>query len=337
MKSKLRIFILCLAPLLIVACDKAPKGIIKESDLADFLYDMYRLDAIIDQHPDEFSTDSIKRVAKQSLFLKHGITQAEYDTSMVWYATNFEAYSTVHKKVIMRLQDESKALAAEAATAPKERQQQDGSGQRHKYYATKGDTADIWNDVRTLMLTSGFKRGYFTFNIEPDLERHNGDRYALGMKMLTFGNAFKLMLAVEYMDGSVSLTSRGASINGWTELALQSDSTRIVRRIFGYVNIGITSPSTVTFLDSISLVRTHLDRKIYSNIGAQKYISRGHSPTRARQGAGAPKRQGGPDRVQPATPQRLYAPKPGVNKGGVEHGKFAPPMRRYPRGAKLVQ
>lgn len=41
MKSKLLILIATLAVLL-TGCDKAPDGIIKESDLADFLYDLYR-------------------------------------------------------------------------------------------------------------------------------------------------------------------------------------------------------------------------------------------------------------------------------------------------------
>ena len=95
MKSKLLILIATLAVLL-TGCDKAPDGIIKESDLADFLYDLYRLEAIIDMNPEAFPSDSVKRVAKQSLFQKHGITQAEYDSSLVWYATNFEAYNTVH-------------------------------------------------------------------------------------------------------------------------------------------------------------------------------------------------------------------------------------------------
>ena len=73
MKSKLLILIATLAVLL-TGCDKAPDGIIKESDLADFLYDLYRLEAVIDMNPEAFPTDSVKRVAKQSLLQKHGIT-----------------------------------------------------------------------------------------------------------------------------------------------------------------------------------------------------------------------------------------------------------------------
>lgn len=315
------------AAVLLVGCDKAPNGVIKESDLADFLYDQYRLEAIIDMNPDLFPNDSVKRVAKQSLFKKHGITQEEYDSSLVWYATNFEAYNTVHKKVMMRLQDDSKELSAELANAPQEHQNGAENGeQSHKMYAAKGDTADIWTDQRTLMLTAGLKRGYYTFEMEPDSEHRKGDRYLLSLKMLSFNNTFGLMLAAEYTDGSVAIANRNASLNGWTEIALQSDSTRNVRRVFGYVSYNITTPYTVTFLDSIALVRTHLDRKIYSNINSQKFVSRSHKASAAKPSPRpAPQGSGGPNSVKPTAP-KLYAPKPGVNKGGVLH-RVAPPQR----------
>ena len=111
---KIRLLIISsLLVALFCGCDKAPNGVIKESDFADFLYDLYRLEAIIEANPDMFPNDSLKRVAKQSLFQKHGITQADYDSSMVWYAANFKAYSTVHKKVVMRLQDDKALLTKE--------------------------------------------------------------------------------------------------------------------------------------------------------------------------------------------------------------------------------
>ena len=137
------------------------------------------------------------------------------------------------------------------------------------------------------------------------------------MKMLSFNNTFGLMLAAEYADGTVSIASRNASLNGWTELALQTDSTRNVRRIFGYIHYNVASHSVVAFLDSISLVRTHLDRKIYSNINSQKFVSRNQSMAAAHK-SGSPAK-GGPDKVKSAPQQKLYAPKPGVNKGGVVH------------------
>ncbi|MDO4510976.1 MAG: DUF4296 domain-containing protein [Bacteroidales bacterium] len=335
MKARLIIFIATMAVLL-TGCDKAPDGVIKESKLADFLYDLYRLEAIIEMNHDRFPTDSTKRVAKQSLFLKHGITQADYDSSLVWYATNFEAYSTVHKKVVLRLQEDRNNLAEELATGPRERQHDAGTSEQRRTYAAKGDTADIWTDERTFMLTSGLKRGYITFECEPDGEHRRGDRYALGMKMLTFGNTFTLMLAAEYSDGSVAVNSRYASLEGWTDIALQTDSTRNVRRIFGYISYNLTRPGTVTFVDSIALLRTHLDRKLYSNIRAQKFIDRRQQASKANSaskasssekpnGSSTTSQKGGPAETKPIA-KKLYAPKPGVNKSGVIH-RTAPPKR----------
>lgn len=320
---KIRLLIISsLLVALFCGCDKAPNGVIKESDFADFLYDLYRLEAIIEANPDMFPNDSLKRVAKQSLFQKHGITQADYDSSMVWYAANFKAYSTVHKKVVMRLQDDKTLLTKEMIKAPQDHKQASGERHQRKMYASKGDTADIWTDTRSLMLTPGLKCGYFTFECQPDGEHLKGDKYTLSLKMLCFSNTFSLMLAAEYQDGSVALIHRNASMEGWTNLALQTDSTRNVRRIYGYIKYNITGASTVNYLDSIALLRTHLDRGTYPNINAQKFISKQHSPI-ARNLNSKPI-AGGPREVA-TQPKKLYTPKPGVNKSGVVR-RLKPPQ-----------
>ncbi|MGM9868721.1 MAG: DUF4296 domain-containing protein [Sodaliphilus sp.] len=321
MKSRLFI-IASLVVALLCGCDKAPNGVIKESDFADFLYDLYRLEAIIESNPDMFPTDSVKRVAKQSLFQKHGITQADYDSSMVWYAANFQAYSTVHKKVVMRLQEDKAQLTKELIKAPQDHKQASGTGQQRKMYATKGDTADIWTDTRSLMLSPGLKCGYFTFECQPDGEHLKGDKYTLSMKMLCFSNTFSLMLAAEYQDGSVAIVHRNASMEGWSNIPLQTDSTRNVRRIFGYIKYNITGVSTVNYLDSIALLRTHLDRGTYPNINSQKFISKQLNSPPAKLN---PKPIAGGPREVATAPRKLYTPKPGVNKSGVVR-RLKPPQ-----------
>ena len=46
------------------ACDKAPSGIIKESKMEDLLVDIYKAQAYIDNHPDEFDSDSSRQAMK---------------------------------------------------------------------------------------------------------------------------------------------------------------------------------------------------------------------------------------------------------------------------------
>ena len=51
--------------ILLGACDKAPGGVIKESDMAHVLADFAKANAIIEQNPNLFPNDSSKLALKQ--------------------------------------------------------------------------------------------------------------------------------------------------------------------------------------------------------------------------------------------------------------------------------
>lgn len=304
------------------ACDKAPDGIIKESKMEDLLVDLSKAEGLIDLRQADYPNDSTKLALKQSIFEKHGITQADYDTSLVWYAHNIDVYQKVYKKVIDRLQSEQKALQGGIAN----RQLTAGTsnqGAMHKIYPARGDTANVWQGNTLWMFTSGMRQGYVKFDFEADPEMAMGDQYTLSMKLLGFNNSFSILLAADYGDGSVSFVNRTAIMTGWSNVFLQTDSSRTVRRIYGYIHYSM-SPHSVAFVDSIQLLRMHLDAKQYDRIMIQKFLSPnknakrpGTAPVSTPAAPGGPA-QSAPAR-QPSPPRRLYSPQPGVNKSGVEH------------------
>ena len=343
---------LALVVVFIIGCDKAPDGIIKESTMVDLMTEMHKMETIIEMHPELFPSDSSKRLIKQSLFKKYDITQAEYDTSLIWYAQNIETYEKVYKKVVKNLQEEQAELAEEMNKGRNLSGRGNERPGSHKMYPASGDTADLWLNDRTYMLTSGLNMGYINFEIAPDKEHKLGDHYSLNMKLLGFDNNFVLVLATEYKDGSISFSSRNAVTTGWINIDLQSDKNRQVRRIYGYINYQMRGGSSIAFIDSVALVRTHLNLNTYPVINTQKFITRDKSQGKPSAPAGptsiapAPKPtapQAGPQRVlsgQERTterapkgeklpldkPQKLYVPKEGVNKGN--HTKGTPPQRK---------
>lgn len=307
------------------ACDKAPSGIIKESKMEDLLVDIYKAQAYIDNHPDEFDSDSSRQAMKQAVFNKYHITQADYDTSLVWYAHNIETYDKVYKKVIDRLGDEQKKLQKQAGMSGTVVAGQYGPGtaqasgvpEEHKRYGAKGDTANVWKGDALYMIFPGMNCGYIKFDLEPDAECKSGDRYQLNMKLLAFGNDFNILLAVDYADGSTSFMNRTTSATGWFTMDLQTDTGRVVDRVYGYLRYDMRAQGAA-FVDSIQLLRTHLSLPDFGYIGAQKFIS----PNKNARRPGQSQPPGAMPQLPPArpvTPQRMYAPKPGVNKGGIDH------------------
>ena len=78
---------------------------------------------------------------------------------------------------------------------------------------------------------------------------------------------------MDYTDGGTTQLARGTNSDGWVSIDVQSDSTRKVRRVYGYVSYDI-KPGHVAHVDSLSLMRTHLNPANYGIIHAQRKLER---------------------------------------------------------------
>ena len=109
MKGFCGIFLLVLV--LATGCSKTPKHIIEEDAMTRILVDMYKAEAVMEQEEKTFYNDSTKKRLRQSVFMKHNVTQELYDTSLIWYAHNLDVYKTICDEVVKELEAENKRLA----------------------------------------------------------------------------------------------------------------------------------------------------------------------------------------------------------------------------------
>ena len=269
MRKLLVIFSFC--ALILVGCSKVPNYVIGEDDMIDLLSDLYKAEAIMEDDNSKYNNDSLKMVLRQSLFLKHNVTQEKFDTSLIWYAHNLDVYGNVYEGVIDELEDEKRRLAKGDVANVKTTVSSDVKPSVPRYRSV-GDTADIWGGIRTWLLLPGYNKNMVTFDVKPDKENMRGDVYELALKICNVRKPIKLFMGVDYKDGSTSYQQRNYSVDGWHKCAIQSDSTRDVNRIYGYL-VYTPTPYHVAFLDSVELLRTHLDNKSYSTLlRHQKYI-----------------------------------------------------------------
>ena len=269
-------------------------GVMSKDKMADLIVDLQIAEAYIDSHSQDFVDDSSKKVLKQSIFKKHGITQQDYDSSLVWYAHNMEDYIKAYDKALGKLQARQEKLSrtkvddnsnpAEmmgAAPTPGNGSSRPAAARHNDKKLTthtigtdiKGDSADLWKGTRHYMLAQGAKRGFITFDTPPDASKKPGDRYQLAYKLYRGGNEFKVSLNVDYTDGSTSQITRSTNSDGWVTVDVQSDTTRHVRRIYGYVSYDIKRGSTA-YVDSLMLMRTHISKGNYGYIHAQRLFER---------------------------------------------------------------
>lgn len=265
----MRVFIglLLVSVMLLVACSKAPEHVINEDDMAGLMVDIYKAEAMIEDESEAYNNDSLKMMVRQSVFEKHNVTQAKYDTSLIWYAHNLEVYNKVYDDIIARLDDEYKELSKGDFTSVSVELSSDVKPSVPRY-RNVGDTADIWEESRTWIMLPGFVDNIVSFDVKPDRENMQGDRYELAFKVTNVRNAMKIYLGVEYKNGATAYIQRTINNDGWKSYKLQSDSAQDVRRIYGFMSYKSKSKHVV-YVDSVELLRTHLDRNSYLSVMRQ--------------------------------------------------------------------
>ena len=289
----LNLSLLSLLALSLLSCGKTPRGVMDMDEMADLIVDLQLADAYIESHIQDFDTDSSKLVIKQSVFKKHGITQADYDTSLMWYAHNMEDYIKVNDKALGILKERYDKLdkggvngrpgemlgandgPGEPTHNPVPNAPGMPGGRRVKRLSTdiSSDSADLWQGRRTYMLAQGEGRGFITFDLTPDANKHPGDRYQLGYKLYRGGNEMKVCLSLDYSDGGTTQLTRSTNSDGWVYIDLQSDTARQVRRVYGYVSYDIKR-GHIAYIDSLQLMRTHWSDINYGIIHAQRKLER---------------------------------------------------------------
>lgn len=276
-----------------LSCDKTPRGVLSVNDMADLIVDLQLANSYIESNYNDFTTDSSKQVLRQSIFKEHGITQQDYDSSLVWYAHNMEDYVKAYDKAVGKLKDKYEKLQksnmgnngpsdiiaegnmpGEPTHNPIPRPAGGKKLKRlEKTGDTKADSIDMWKGKRSYWLTQGAQQGFITFDLLPDAGHKPGDRYQLAYKLMRGGNEFKVSLNVDYSDGSTSQMARGTNSDGWVVIDVQSDTSRTVRRVYGYVSYNI-KPGHTAYVDSLMLMRTHLNKGNYGIIHAQRHFER---------------------------------------------------------------
>ena len=78
-----------LATTLLAACSKVPDGILSEKKMQGVLTDMLLAEAMVNVDYNAYKSDTMKLALYESVFRKHDITQAVYDSSLVWYGVTW--------------------------------------------------------------------------------------------------------------------------------------------------------------------------------------------------------------------------------------------------------
>lgn len=252
-----RHIVYALTVIILVACSKIPGNVIQPDDMAALLADIHIAESVIEQNRIKYPTDSTKQLMKQSVLVRHGVTQEQLDSSFNWYGHNISYYMDVYDKTIAllerRISETGNRIAAENISIA-------------------GDSVDVWSNATLIAINNLSPSKFLTFSLEKDENWEKGDSYTWRAKFTNNSEPSLWGIAINYDDGSSEFLSSELTGDGWRELRFISDSTKTARKVYGYINAK-PKMATTLWADSIMLIRNRLNRDTYGQHYRQNRFS----------------------------------------------------------------
>lgn len=180
----------------------------------------------------------------------HGVTPAQLDSTMGWYGKNVDDYQKLYARVEKEL---DKRLTSISKQKPKE----DVEGLQ-----------DLWTGPRFARIGGNGNTPAIVFSIEnPEMEPGQ----ILEWKMRnSSGSNIEMLLGGEYAGGDNVYTTQVFYSSSVSGMKFYTDSTRMLKRIYGVLRPGDGMERETTLIDSISLQVLPLDSNEYFRQAHQK-------------------------------------------------------------------
>lgn len=240
---------------LITACKPdVPSKYIQPDDMEDILYDYY-LGKGMSSAQIGNNIDYQRNLNYQAVLKKHHITQAEFDSSLVYYYTRADRFMVIYENVQKRLSDEALTLGASSSEV-----------ERFTSNSLSGDTTEIWEGRRHALLLPKPPYHIYQFSQKADTACRQGDSYLMTINttfLVQSGSRYATAyLAVVYENDSVVSQYSTISSSGNTTLRIPQCEKK-AKEIKGFIYMAQRQEADnqndvcLLFLDQIQLARFH--------------------------------------------------------------------------------
>ncbi|MBQ6751274.1 MAG: DUF4296 domain-containing protein [Bacteroidaceae bacterium] len=246
-------FLLLLLTFSIIACDNHPDNILSHKKMEDVLYDYHLMQGLIDQLPMEERKEKTQDYVN-AVFEKHGITEAQFDSSIVYYNRNTRELYKIYSNLKKRYTAENEEL-----------QLVNGNNDMMAVYAEGGDTTNLWNSVPLIVLRNKEILNKESFTIHADTSFHRHDQFILTLSPTFIKEAnddrdisLHVGISIMYSNGKTIGTTRQIYNNGTQQLTVKATNDDDIKQVTGFFYYrGKTSMRNLCLIDHITLVKMH--------------------------------------------------------------------------------
>jgi hypothetical protein len=226
------------------ACSRIPKGVIAEKKMQKILVDMQLAEAMIYMYPQEYSRIDEKKALYQSVFDKYHLTEAEYDSSLIWYGKNMDIYMQV---------------CTQALAEVKQKIEEIGDIKPEMVVAPNDDSVDIWIFKKYYELSPEGLSNTVIFDFQPSEAYSSGSTFVMGLRVWGVSPEMKTPLTIHLradQNDTTLMVKTSVDHNGYYEMKLKTIPTQKVKRVYGYIRSDIRDiPYHKIYLDEIRMMK----------------------------------------------------------------------------------
>ncbi len=229
-----------------------PNDVLSKSDMEDVLVDYHMARAMTEDLP---SNERYKQALYMDyVFKKHGITEAEFNSSLKWYSRYTEDFAKIYTEVNKRLLAQKNDINHLISATGNDQQE-----------SKNGDSINVWHKQLIYKLTQSAATNKVYFTIYPDSNYKERDALIWSVRY-TFVSAKQqqqdavMSMTIKYTNDSVLTETRNIDRSGIYNIRLQNDSsTYKIKEIKGFVYYNQLSHylQDALIIDRISLTRYH--------------------------------------------------------------------------------
>ncbi len=271
---KLLYLVLALVSLSVVAsCIDRPDIVLDEEQMIDLLVDVHRAEGLLEMQQQQGAgfgsdLDTYQKEVIAAVLQKHGVSRSRYDSSLMWYAQHLKLLTRVYGHVDERLKEEHEMWSLQVTET------------RDFVNSIAGDSVDLWTLRDHLILDSRRYSDILFWEIPSDSNFVDGDtlRWQFIIRQLLPGQKVLASISLtkyepteeelrrqgkkkqnEPLGAPIGFDAKTITQNGECQLIARADSLQPFRSvILGLVLMNDSNKAAPVFVDSISLLRTHL-------------------------------------------------------------------------------
>ena len=226
------------------ACSHTPEGVLTAKQMRDVMIDLYTAEAMIYDEPQRYETFEQRRALFNDVFAKHHLTEAQYDSSLMWYGRNLDLYMGVCDMALEEVDRRLKSAGSEDSSNVTVRR------------SSSSATPDLWSGKRYYAFSPSDLSDRVVFETSPGGGAHaTAAEYVLEMQIWGLQPAaherIVVSLRADVENDSTLIQRDTITVDGPHRVALINPPGNYVRRIYGYLRV--IAPSSKVYVDSLRL------------------------------------------------------------------------------------